>query len=130
MMDNTRSETIVQADQPVEFDTSFVLFFLAMDIGQKAGFLSVDGVTMIAALAAVMLLPFLLTGGEQGSFREWVVGRGVIAGFGLVSGAAFGMGVGTLFPEMFSFLPFTLLIMSAMATVFLTFSSLLGFRRG
>ena len=128
-MENTRVETAVGSEEAIEFDTSLVLFFLAMDLGQKAGILSVENLLMAVAFVAVMFAPYILSGDGKG-FANWAFGRSVIGGLGLLVGIAFGASVGTLLPDMFEFLPFTLLIMAAMASVFFTFSGLLGVRTG
>jgi len=119
------------AAAPIEssfvFDTTFVLCFLSADLGQR-GIFSLDGIVMALALGAVMLLPFALeTNGEAG-FGRWVAERGLISLFGLFAGVAFSASLGSLFPESLESLPFTLLIMASMATCFLSFASLLGFR--
>lgn len=128
-MENARTEAVVRTDNLVEFDTSFVLFFLSMEIGRMGSFFTLDGILMVGALAAVMTMPFLLTGGDNTGFGNWLAGRSVIAGFGVVTGIAYAAGTGTLLPEFFSFVPFMLLIIASMISVFMTFSSLLGFRR-
>jgi len=128
MIENTNIEAAVRTESAVEFDTSLVLFFLAMELGQKAGVLSGENVLMAGAFLAVMFAPYALYGGAQG-FGRWALGRTVIGGLGIAVGVGFGSAVGTLFPAIFEFLPFTLLIMAAMATVFFTFSSLVGLRR-
>ncbi|QQS42088.1 MAG: hypothetical protein IPM63_03855 [Acidobacteriota bacterium] len=126
-MQNTHLETTVSAESAFEFDTSFVLFFLAMEIGHK-GLFTFEGILMAPALAAVLIGPYLLVRGGDTSFGHWAAGRGVISGLGLALGAAFAMAVGTLLPESFEVLPFTLLIMACMATAFLSFGALLGFK--
>lgn len=126
-MQNTHLESAFNADSAIEFDTSFVLFFLAMEIGQK-GLFSFEGTLMAPALAAVLIGPYLLLRSGDTPFAHWAAGRAVITGLGLALGSAFAMAVGTLLPESFEFLPFTLLIMACMATAFLSFGALLGFR--
>jgi hypothetical protein len=126
-MENIQTSAIARTENAFAFDTTFVLFFLSMDLGQR-GFFSVDGIVMAVALFAVMLMPYLLETGEEVSFGRWAAERSVIAGFGVFAGLAFSASVGTLFPETLESLPFTLLIMAAMVSCFLTFSSLLGFR--
>jgi len=128
-MENTRVESAVGSEGAIEFDTSLVLFFLAMDLGQRAGVFSMENLLMAVAFVAVMFAPYILSGDEKG-FANWAFGRSVIGGLGLLVGLAFGASVGTLLPEVFGFLPFTMLIMAAMASVFITFAGLLGFRTG
>jgi len=129
-MEDIQSSTAagqVESTFSFSFDTTFVLFFLSMDLGQR-GILSVDGIVMALALGAVLLLPFALeTAGEVG-FGRWVAERALISVFGAFAGIAFNASIGTLFPETLAGLPFTLLIMASMVTCFLSFASLLGFR--
>jgi hypothetical protein len=126
-MENIQTGTAVESSNTFAFDSTFVLFFLSMDLGQR-GFFSVDGMIMAVALIAVMLIPYLLETNDEVSFGRWAVERGFIAGFGLFSGLAFNASVGTLFPQTLESLPFTLVIMASMISCFLTFSTLLGFR--
>ncbi|HUF03041.1 MAG TPA: hypothetical protein VMM38_02590 [Aridibacter sp.] len=126
-MQNTHLESTVSANGVIKFDTSFVLFFLAMEIGQS-GLLSFEGLLMAPALAAVLIGPYLLNKSGDISFKHWAAGRVAITGLGLALGSAFAIAVGTLLPKSFEILPFTLLIMACMATAFLSFGSLLGFR--
>lgn len=126
-MENIQTGAEAQTENAFAFDTTFVLFFLSMDLGQR-GFFSIDGMVMAVALVAVMLMPFLLETGEEVSFGRWAAERGVIAGFGAFAGLAFSASVGTLFPQALESLPFTLLIMASMVSCFMTFASFLGFR--
>ncbi|REJ78619.1 MAG: hypothetical protein DWQ47_03990 [Acidobacteria bacterium] len=125
-MQNTRAEAVVGTGNSVEFDTSFIVFFLAMEIGRTGSIFALENIVMLPALVAVMVAPFYFLP-EDMSYSRWFAGRAVIAGLGLIIGAAFGAAVGPLFPEVFSFLPFTFLVMASMVTAFLSFASLLRF---
>jgi hypothetical protein len=126
-MENIQTSSAVHSTNAFAFDTTFVLFFLSMDLGQR-GFFSVDGIIMSIALMAVMLMPYLFETNDEVSFGRWAVERCFIAGFGMFTGLAFNASVGTVFPETLESLPFTLVIMASMVSCFLTFASLLGFR--
>lgn len=126
-MENTQTAVIPRSENAFAFDTTFVLFFLSMDVGQR-GFLSVDGAVMGIALAAVMLMPYLLETRDDVSFRHWAAGRGVIAVFGVIAGLAFSASVGTVFPQVLGSVPFTLLMVASIVSCFLAFGSGMGFR--
>ncbi len=96
-------------------DTTFVLFFLAVDLGQNIGVMVLDTLVMAAALIAVAVLPYFLTT-ERIDFGKWLFGRASIAIFALLLGQMFKQSLGVVFPETFSFLPLTLLIVTAMVS--------------
>ena len=83
-----------------------------MDLGQR-GFLSLDGLLLSGALAAVMLMPFAIETSGEVSFGRWAAERAVIAVFGAFAGLAFSASLGVLFPEDMASLPFTLLILAS-----------------
>ena len=95
-------------------DTTFVLFFLAMEIVQTAfvpGVVSVlSGFTLMAFLVLPYFLPLL---SEKIGFARWMVGRIVVAGIGIVFGLVLSQATGTLLPESFRFVPMSLLIVAA-----------------
>jgi hypothetical protein len=95
-----------------ELDTTFVLFFLAMDIGSAA--LSWSLGPSAITLAAFAVLPYFLpfSGGNE-SFGKWLSGRLIVAAVGATLGLMLGQAVGTVLPEVFRFVPLTLLIVAA-----------------
>ena len=110
-------------------DTTFVLFFLAMDIG-LAGFssgldVSISGMTLAAFLVVPYFLPFF---GERDGFREWMIGRMVIGAAGLTIGLMLSQAIGVLLPESFKFGPMTLLIVSAIFSCYLQIYGIIRFR--
>jgi hypothetical protein len=127
-MEITNSQTAIATEEVIEFDTSLVLFFLSMDVGYKLLAFSFEAVVMMVALLAVLVAPFILERGDSG-FGRWLAGRSLIAGLGLVPGVVLANLAGTLLPESFGAIPFMLLIMAAMLSVFVSFASLLGFSR-
>ncbi|NNE97516.1 MAG: hypothetical protein HKN25_00710 [Pyrinomonadaceae bacterium] len=109
-------------------DTSFVLFFLAVDFGQNLGSFAFDTIFLGITLIAVAALPYLLSTDEKTGFGRWMIGRGVIVGFALFSGVIFKQSLGVVLPETFSFLPMTLLIITAMVMCYIQFYSFFNLR--
>ena len=102
-------------------DTSFVLFFLAVEFGRTFFSLSLDSIFMFATLLMVAVLPYFLTVDEKPSFLNWIFGRTLIAGFAVLLGAMFNQTLGVVLPETFRFLPMTLLIVTAMFSCYIQF---------
>ena len=103
-----------EREKSFTMDTTFVLFFLAMDLGQ--GFLSWDVTSGLSlfTLAAFLVLPYFLPfAGENRNFGSWVAGRSIVALTGAGLGLMFGQAVGIVLPEAFRFVPMTLLIVAA-----------------
>jgi len=112
---------------PTLIDTSFVLFFLAADIGQNLGRFGPDTAVMVLLLMAVAVFPFFV-GDVNVSLGKWLTGRGVIVGFAVLLGIVFNQLVGVLFPEALKFLPFTLLVLTAMLSCYIQFQNFFRFR--
>lgn len=109
-------------------DTTIVLFFLAVDCGQRFTF-GIDGMLSAITLAMFVILPYFLPfQGEKPGFERWIFGRVVIAAFAIVLGAAFKQAVGVILPDMFRFVPLTLLIVAAVISFYIQFTGLLRFR--
>jgi hypothetical protein len=105
-------------------DTTFVLFFLAMDIGGSIGFLCPDGLISTLTLGMFVVLPYFLPfAGEKPDFWGWLVGRLLISAVGVLAGSALMASTGTILPEAFRHLPMTLLITSG---IFCTYSQIYG----
>lgn len=101
-------------DSRNSLDTTFVLFFLAMDLG-LAG-LSVELATFLqlATLIIFLLVPYFLPlTADQQSFSSWLMGRTVVTAAGVMFGSMLGQAVGTVLPDAFQFVPMTLLIVAA-----------------
>jgi hypothetical protein len=94
-------------------DTTFVLFFLAMDLGQTSIGLDLGSAVSAMTLAAFLVLPYFLPFGDKGNFGRWLVGRVVVAATGAMFGLILGQAVGNLLPEVFRFVPMSLLIVAA-----------------
>lgn len=123
-------QTCVWATERRNFavDTTFVLFFLAVDCGQRFTF-GIDGLLSAITLAMFVVLPYFLPfEGEKPDFELWLFGRVAIAAFAIVLGAMFRQAVGVILPDMFRFVPLTFLIVAAMISCYIQFYSLLRFR--
>jgi len=113
-------------DNPI-VDTTFVLFFLAVDLGQNINRWTFDVAFMSIVLVAVMVLPYFLMS-DKTDFTKWLFGRISIAVFAILLGGMFKQSLGVLFPETFSFLPLTLLIVTAMLSCYIQFYSFFRLR--
>jgi hypothetical protein len=118
------------AEKGFAVDTTFVLFFLAVEFGQSFRTLNLDGIFLVLTLAAFVALPYFLptAGGEKPSFANWLLGRSLIAGFAILLGVMFRQSLGVVLPEMFRFLPMTLLILTAMLSCYIQFYGFLKLR--
>ena len=111
------------------FDTTLVLFFLAVDFGQSLSSFGLDSVFSSLTLAMLVVLPYFLPSeGEKPYFANWLAGRTIIALFAMVIGFAFRQTLGTVLPESLRFLPMTLLIAAAMFSCYLQFYGILKIR--
>jgi len=105
----------VQAANASRFvmDTTFVLFFLAMDMGTSVGAFSFDlilsGLTLAMFTAAPYLLPFA---GVKPEFNGWLIGRVFIALIGVIGGVSVKFAAGTVLPEAIKYVPMMLLIVA------------------
>ena len=103
------------------FDTSFVLFFLAVEFGRMVFSLTLDNVLLLLTLVMVAVLPYFIDSGEKPTFGSWLLGRSLIVGFATLLGAIFKQSLGVVLPETFRFLPMTLLIVTAMVSCYSQF---------
>lgn len=109
-------------------DTTFVLFFLAFDCGQRFD-LGFEGLLSGATLMMFVVLPYFLPfDGEKPAFELWVLGRAAIACLAIVLGVMFGQSIGVVLPEMFRFLPLTLLIIAGFVSLYFQLYSLFKLR--
>jgi len=123
---NARLETAANSGRFV-MDTTFVLFFLAMDIGGSIGSLGLDGVISALTLGMFVVLPYFLPfSGEKPDFRGWMAGRLLISAVAILAGSALNASAGTILPEATRYVPMTLLITSA---IFCTYSQIYGIIR-
>lgn len=115
------------ADKSFAIDTTFVLFFLAVEFGQMLGNFALDTVFFAITLLMLLVLPYFLPSEDKPGFGTWVLGRTLIAAFAISVGAMFKQSLSVL-PEMFRFLPMTLLIVTAMLSCYIQFYGLLKLR--
>ncbi len=109
-------------------DTSFVLFFLAIEFGQTFGGLGFESIFLAITLLTVAVLPYFAYSGEKPEFGNWLFGRSLILGFAIILGIIFKQSLGIVLPEDFKFMPMTLLIVSAMLSCYIQFYSFLKLR--
>ena len=120
-------ERVAVADKNYAIDTTFVLFFLAVEVGQIINNFALDTIFFVITLLMLIILPYFLTSEERPKFGNWVLGRSLIAVFAISVGVMFKQSLGVL-PEMFRFLPMTLLIVTAMLSCYIQFYGLLKLR--
>ncbi len=109
-------------------DTSFVLFFLAVEFGRTFLSLSLDNIFLFLTLLAVAVLPYFLASDEKTNLTNWLLGRSLIGTFGILLGAIFKQSLGVVLPETFKLLPMTLLIVTAMLCCYIQFYDFLKLR--
>jgi hypothetical protein len=123
-------ETVAERTANPNFavDTTFVLFFLAFDCGQRFTF-GIEGLLSAVTLAMFVVLPYFLPyNGEKPVFEQWVLGRSAIASLAIVLGLMFGQSIGIFLPEMFRFVPLTLLIIAGIVSFYIQLYSLFKLR--
>jgi hypothetical protein len=110
-------------------DTTFVLFFLAVDFGQSVFSFGLDGLFSGLTLLMLIVVPYFLhSDSEKPAFGNWLLGRILIAFFAVGLGMMFKQTLGVVLPETFRFLPMTLLIASAMISCYIQFYGIMKFR--
>jgi len=109
-------------------DTSFVLFFLAIEFGRTLFSLSLDNIFMFFTLLTVAVLPYFLLSDEKPGFANWLLGRSLIVGLAILLGVMFKQSLGAVLPETFRFLPMTLLIVTATLCSYIQFYSFFKLR--
>ena len=116
-------------DRHFAVDTTFVLFFLAVDFGQSLVNFGLDSLLSAVTLVMLAVVPYFLPSQfEKPDFGEWLLGRTVIALFAIVLGAMFRQAMGVVLPETFSYLPMTLVIVTAVASCYLQLCDMIKFR--
>ncbi len=123
---NAHSE--VAGEQDFAIDTSFVLFFLAVEFGRTFFSLSFDNIFLFITLLTIAVLPYFLLPNEKPNFGSWLLGRSLIAGLAILLGVMFKQSLGVTLPETFRFLPMTLLIVTAILTCYIQFYGFLKLR--
>lgn len=104
----------LRSDRLQNLDTTFVLFFLALDMGQGWLTLGLDGILAATTLAGFIALPYVLPfSNNKPAFGEWILGRTVVAAAGVTLGLMLNQSIGVLLPEAVRFVPMSLLIVAA-----------------
>lgn len=102
-------------------DTTFVLFFLALELGRSASFFALDTLLISITMLMLLVLPYFLPSeSDPPAFAGWLTIRGVIA----VCGVFFGV----MLPASLEFLPLACLIVAAMVSCYVQFYSLFKLR--
>ncbi|CAN5584840.1 hypothetical protein BH24ACI3_BH24ACI3_07630 [soil metagenome] len=115
-----QKHSTAEAGAPVfAIDTTFVLFFLAMDLGFSVFSGGLDVVLSAATLGMFLIVPYFLPfKGERPDFGMWLLGRSLLAVFAFGTGVLLFNAVGTVLPTSFRSLPMTLLILSAIISCY------------
>lgn len=111
----------VSGERSFSIDTSFVLFFLAIEFGRTFFSVSLDNLVLFITLLMVAVLPYFIIGDEKPKFGNWLLGRSLIVGLAVLLGAMFNQSLGVVLPDTFRFLPMTLLIVTAMLSCYIQF---------
>ncbi len=122
-----RLESSTNADKSFAIDTTFVLFFLSIEFGQIINNFAIDTIFFALTLIMLLVLPYFLPSDEKPGFVNWFLGRLLIAAFAVSLGVMFKQSLSVL-PEMFRFLPMTMLIVTAMLSCYIQFYGLLKIR--
>jgi len=110
-------------------DTTFVLFFLALEFGRTRQLFSIDGGLMAVTLCMVLMLPYLVASSSaKPAFGKWLIGRMIITGFGIALGLVFKQSIGVTLPTSLRFLPLTLLVIASMISCYVQFYGLMKLR--
>lgn len=121
-------ESEIAREKNFAIDTSFVLFFLAIEFGQSFGGFGFETIFLAITLLMVTVLPFFAFTGEKPDFGNWLFGRSLILGFAIILGVMFRQALGVVFPEEFRFMPMTLLIVAAILSCYIQFYGFLKLR--
>ena len=110
-------------------DTTFVLFFLALEFGRSLTSFGADGVLLGISLAILLVVPYFLVNASIGrDFGKWLAGRSLITVFATLLGVVFDQTIGLVLPDIMRYIPMALLIVSATASCYFQFSGLLRLR--
>lgn len=126
--DLTENSIETSGERNFAVDTTFVLFFLALEFGRTFSTVSFDNAFLFATLLVVLAFPYFLTAGDKPKFSNWIFGRSLIASFAMLLGMMFQKSIGVVLPETFKFLPMTFLIVTAMLSCYIQFYGFLKLR--
>lgn len=115
-------------DRGFAVETTFILFFLAVEFGQSVNVFAIDSIVLALTLLAFIVVPYFLPSEDKPKFGNWVLGRFLIAAFAVALGMMFKQTLGVVLPETMRYLPMTLLIVTAMLACYIQFYGLLKLR--
>ncbi len=121
-------QTEIAKNNGFAIETTFVLFFLAVEFGRSFSGFTLDSIFLALTLIMIAVLPYFLPANEKPGFGSWILGRSFIAVFAILLGVIFKQSLGVVLPETFRFLPMTLLIIAAMLSCYIQFYSFLKLR--
>ncbi len=107
-------------------ETTFVLFFLSLDLGQNLFSAAFDTAFLAFTVCAVAVLPYFLPSAATISLTNWLTGRTAIIFLGTLLGVVFSQVIGIVLPEAFRFLP---LMFATVAAVAACYSMFMNFYR-
>ena len=109
---NDRSEE--STGRVFTLDTTFVLFFLALDLGSSWLNFGLDGLLAGLTLVVFAVVPYFLTGSDNlPDFLQWLTGRILVAVAGVSFGLMIRQSIGVLLADGAEYLPLMLLIVAA-----------------
>lgn len=113
----------------VGIDTTFVLFFLALEYGRAVQMFSLDGLFMGITMLMVLTLPYFLPSNrEKPLFANWMMTRGAITLGGILLGFGFKQSLGVVIPQSLRFMPMTFLVLASMVSCYIQFYGLMKLR--
>jgi len=119
----------VSSESGFVVDTTFVLFFLALEFGRSLISFGVDSILLGISLAMLVVVPyFLVNASISKDFGKWLAGRSLITAFATLLGVVFDQTIGLVLPDVMRYIPMALLIVSAMTSCYFQFYSLLRLR--
>jgi hypothetical protein len=116
-----KSGVAASSESGFAVETTFILFFLALEFGQSFRGFGLESSIFGLTLLSFVVLPYFLPSGEKPAFGNWFLGRLLITAFAILLGVIFKQSLGAVLPEMFRFLPMTLLIVAAMVGCYIQF---------
>ncbi len=124
---NAKRRGRVRREDNNTIDTNYVLFFLAVELGNSFKGFNFEIFILSLTLISFLVLPYWLNN-NRGLFADWILTRSVISLFAIGFGVVFQQTLGVLIPEVYGFLPMTFLIITAFLSVYFQFYSLLKLR--
>jgi glucan phosphoethanolaminetransferase (alkaline phosphatase superfamily) len=119
----------VSSESGFVVDTTFVLFFLALEFGRSLASFGIDSVLLGNSLIMLAIVPYFLVNASIGrDFGKWLAGRSVITVFATLLGVVFDQTICLVLPDVMRYIPMALLIVSAMTSCYFQFYSLLRLR--